>query len=207
MHLSRKSPIIQQFFSWYTGYLIRRDFGGYSYDELSVADDEAILLLANHFSWWDGLLLFQLNRLVFKKDFHILVGQTDFEKRWFLKYLGAFSPSSTGKDTVATLRYAGQLLDNPANLVLLFPQGKLYSAHVTAVNFEKGVMQVVNASQKKFKIIFAATFADYFASRKPRIKTALQCWEAEEYVSLQLLKSEYNKHYTKTLKEQTKIIV
>ena len=207
MHLSRKSPIIQQFFSWYTGFLIRRDFSGYTYDEITVAEDEAILLLANHFSWWDGFLLFQLNKLVFKKNFHILVGQSDFEKRWFLKYLGAFSPSAKGKDTLETLIYAGHLLDEPTNLVLLFPQGRLYSAHVSAVNFEKGVMQVINASQKNFKIIFAATFADYFSKRKALVKTALQCWEGEEYISLQLLKSEYNKHYTKTLKEQIKITV
>ena len=205
MHQSRKSPIIQQFFSWYTGFLIRRDFSAFTYDQITVAPDEAVLLLANHFSWWDGFLLFQLNRLVFKKDFHILVGQSDFEQRWFLKYLGAFAPSAKGKDTVETLLYAGRLLDNPANLVLLFPQGKVYSAHVGTVNFEKGVMQVVNASQKKFKIVFAATFADYFSNRKAVIKTSLRSWEAAEYVSLQLLKSEYNKHYSKSLKEQTKV--
>ena len=59
-----------------------------------------------------------------------------------------------------------KLLDNPANLVLVFPQGKLYSNHLKNISFEKGVMQMIHASQKKINIIFAATFIDYFAKRK-----------------------------------------
>lgn len=104
-----------------------------------------------------------------------------------------------------TLNYAGELLNDPNNLVLVFPQGKLHSNHTKSVVFEKGVMQMINASQKKINIIFAATFVDYFAKRKPSANTYLQNWENEEYVSLQLLKSAYNKHYDQSLVKQTQI--
>lgn len=207
MHRPRKNSIVHQFFSWYIEYIIKRDFSSYSYDTLHTHEQSAVLLLANHFSWWDGYLMVYLNNKVFKKKFHVLVTSTDYHDRWFLKYFGAFAPEQKGKDVVETLLYAGQLLDDPSNLVLLFPQGKLYSGHIGSVSFEKGIMQVLNASKKKFQIVFSATLSDYFAHRKPEVKTYLSTWEAEEYTSLQLLKSEYNKHYDRAIRTQSKIAV
>lgn len=204
MYPSRKSKIIFQFFSWYIAYIIKKDFSSYTYDRLQLKEDEAILLLANHFSWWDGFLMFQLNRVVFKKEFHVLVTEDDYRRQWYLKYLGAFASKSRGKDVVETLAYAGQLLDDPQNLVLLFPQGRLYTSYVNNISFEKGVMQLINASKKKFQVVFSATLTDYFNKRKPTAKSYLCSWEAEEYISLQLLKREYNKHYNEAVHKQSK---
>ena len=198
---SQKSTIIFKLYSWYLSNIINRDFAGYTFNIPVVRDDEAILLLANHFSWWDGLLMFHLNKKVFKKQFHVLITDEDYHKHSFLKYMGAFASDKRGKDTLETLIHAGKLLDDPANLVLIFPQGKIYSNSVSSVSFEKGIMQVFNASKKKFQIIFSATVMDH-SKRKPQLKTALKIWEAEEYISLQLLKSEYNKHYQWTLRKQ-----
>ncbi|WP_255431062.1 1-acyl-sn-glycerol-3-phosphate acyltransferase [Pedobacter sp. N36a] len=171
---------------------------------MQLKEGEAILLLANHFSWWDGFLMFQLNKVVFKKEFHVLVSEEDYQRRWYLKYLGAFASKVKGKDVVKTLAYAGQLLDDPQNLVLFFPQGKLYTSYVSNISFEKGVMQLINASKKKFQVVFSATLTDYFDKRKPMAKSYLSTWEAEEYISLQLLKREYNKHYSEAIHQQSK---
>jgi hypothetical protein len=206
MHQSRKNFVVFNFFSWYIRYLLKKDFSAHTFNKPEVNAQEAILLLSNRFSWWDGFLMFQLNRLVFKKEFHVLVTDEDYKKQWFLKYVGAFAAEGKGKDVVETLLYAGQLLNNPNNLVLLFPQGKLYPGYVSSIAFEKGVMQVINASKKKFQIIFAANLMDY-SERKPKVKTCLGNWEAEEYMSLQLLKSEYNKHYDQAVKNQSKAAV
>ncbi|NRF41610.1 1-acyl-sn-glycerol-3-phosphate acyltransferase [Pedobacter foliorum] len=206
MYQSQKSPIVFKFFSWYVAYIIKKDFSSYNFNKLQIKDDEAVLLLANHFSWWDGFLMFYLNKKLFKKQFHVLVTKEDYEKLWFLKYLGAFAAETNGKDVVQTLIYAGGLLDNPDNLVLIFPQGKLYTSYIGSISFEKGVMQVVNASKKKFQTIFSANLTDYFGERKPEARSYLASWEAEEYVSLQLLKSEYNKHYGAAVKSQGKAL-
>lgn len=205
MHQPRKNSIVQQVFSWYINYLMKKDFSSYTYTGLEIREEESVLLLSNHFSWWDGFIMVYLNKKVFKKQFHVLVTGESYKKQWYLKYFGAFAPEQSGKDVVETLAYAGKLLDDPINLVLLFPQGRLYSGHVANVSFEKGIMQVLNSSRKKFQIIFSATLCDYFNHRKPQMTTYLKDWEAEEYVSLQLLKSEYNKHYDQALKMQTKI--
>ncbi len=206
MHLSHKNFTVFSIFSWYIRYILKKEFSRHHFDELQINDQEAILLLANRFSWWDGFLMFQLNRLVFKKEFHVLVTEEDYKAHRFLKYMGAFAAENKGKDVLETLIHAGQLLNDPNNLVLLFPQGKLYPAYVSSIIFEKGVMQVINASNKAFQIVFAANVISYSA-RKPFVQTHLKVWDAEEYISLQLLKSEYNKHYTQAVKHQNSVLV
>ncbi|TCD04641.1 glycerol acyltransferase [Pedobacter frigidisoli] len=205
MYHPRKNTIIYSFFSWYIQFIIKKDFAAFNYNQIEVKSDSSILVLANHFSWWDGFFLFYINKKVFKKDFHVLVNAENYSKVSFLKFLGAFAAENKGKDVLETLNYAGQLLDNPQNLVLVFPQGKLYSNHLKNISFEKGVMQMINASQKKINVVFAATFIDYFSKRKPTAHTYLQNWETEEYISLQLLKSAYNKHYDQSVVKQTQI--
>lgn len=206
MHQSRKNFTVFNIFSWYIRYIINRGFSEHNFNKIDVNPHEAVLLLANHFSWWDGFLMFQLNKLLFKKAFHVLVTEEDYKAHWFLKYVGAFAAENSGKDVVSTLLHAGQLLNNPDNLVLLFPQGKLYSSYVSSIAFEKGVMQVVNESKKKFQIVFAANMIDYSA-RKPAVYSVLKTWEAEEYLSLQLLKREYNKHYDQAAKSINAVMV
>jgi len=203
MYFPRKNGLIFQLYSWYISYIIKKDFSAFTYNQLPIKDDEAILLLANHFSWWDGFMLFQLNKKVFKKQFHVLVTSEDYVKVGYLKYFGAFASEGKGKDVVQTLAYAGSLLNDPKNLLLIFPQGKIKSAHVNHIAFEKGVIQVVNASKKKFQTVFSVTLIDYFNLRKPKAKTYLCDWPQAEYVSLQLLKSEYNKHYDTSILKQT----
>lgn len=205
MYQPRKNTIIYSFFSWYIQYIIKKDFSFFNYDKIELKENSSILVLANHFSWWDGFFLFYINKKIFKKNFHVLVNADNYKKVGFLKYLGAFAAENKGKDVLGTLSYAGNLLDHPQNLVLVFPQGKLYSNHVKNINFEKGVMQMINSSQKKINIVFASTFIDYFEKRKASAYTYLQNWENEEYVSLQLLKSAYNKHYENSVLKQTQI--
>lgn len=203
MYVPRKNDFISKCYAWYFSYIFKRDFSGFKYTKLAVKQDEATLVLANRFSWWDGFMLFQLNKTVFKKQFHLLVTSSDYQQIKYLKYFGAFAPDSKGKDVVNTLQYAGALLDDPRNLVLIFPQGRIRSSHSRNINFEKGVIQVINASKKKFQIVFSVILTDYLAKRKPEVEAYLSNWQAEEYISLQLLKSEYNKHYDNAILKQS----
>jgi hypothetical protein len=203
MYHSRKNGFIFHCYSWYINYILKKDFSAFTHNQLVIKEDEAVLLLANRFSWWDGFMLFQLNKKVFKKQFHTLVTTDDYKQLSYLKYFGCFAPESKGKDVLETLLYAGSLLDDPKNLVLIFPQGKIKSSYVDSIAFEKGVMQLINASKKKFQTVFSVILIDYFNNRKPKAKAYLANWQAEEYISLQLLKSEYNKHYDAAILKQT----
>jgi len=203
MHHPRKNGFISKCYSWYFGFIFKSNFSKFTYTELRIQDDKAILLLANRFSWWDGYMLFQLNKKVFRKQFHVLVTSADYQTINHLKYFGAFAPENKGKDVIETLQYAGTLLDDPRNLVLIFPQGRIRSSHARNIGFEKGVLQVINASKKQFQLVFSVILTDYLNKQKPAAEAYLHQWQAEEYISLQLLKSEYNKHYVNAISKQS----
>ncbi|MEJ7693077.1 lysophospholipid acyltransferase family protein [Daejeonella sp.] len=199
----RRNKLIHSLFSWYISRIIGSDFRKLEFNEVSFEKDKAILLLANHFSWWDGFLMFHVNKVYFRKKFHVMITEENYEKVWFLKYLGSFSVKKNSRSIIETLEYAGRLLDDADNLVLLFPQGKLYSNHTDDIQFQKGLMNMINISKRKFQYIFAANFLDYFEHRKASLTCYLQDWEGAEFTSLQLIKSAYNKHYEASRQKQS----
>ncbi|WP_026896847.1 1-acyl-sn-glycerol-3-phosphate acyltransferase [Daejeonella oryzae] len=201
----RQNKVIYTFFSWYISRIIRTDFRSFEIYKSEFDPGRSILLLANHFSWWDGFLMFQLNRIYFKKKFHVMITEDNYRKVKFLKYLGSFSVLKNSRSIVESLEFAGELLNDPSNLVLIFPQGKLFSNHAQQINFEKGLMKMIHSSHKKFQYLFAATFVDYFENRKPSVYCYLQQWEGAEFTSLQLIKSNFNKHYETSRQQQAEI--
>ncbi len=203
----RRNKFIHQFFSWYINRIIKSDFEELKFNQIDFSKEQALLLLANHCSWWDGFFMFQINRLYFKKRLHVMITEENYQKVWFFKYLGGFSVKKNSRSVIETLEYAGNLLNDPENLVLIFPQGKLYSGHIDEVQFQKGLINLINSSTRKFQYIFAASFADYFEHRKPVLTCYLQEWEGAEFTSLQLIKSAYNKHYETSRQKQTAIEV
>lgn len=203
----RRNKFIHQFFSWYINRIIKSDFEELKFNQIDFSKEQALLLLANHCSWWDGFFMFQINRLYFKKRLHVMITEENYQKVWFFKYLGGFSVKKNSRSVIETLEYAGNLLNDPENLVLIFPQGKLYSGHIDEVQFQKGLINLINSSTRKFQYIFAASFADYFEHRKPVLTCYLQEWEGAEFTSLQLIKSAYNKHYETSRQKQAAIEV
>ncbi|HEY0057220.1 MAG TPA: lysophospholipid acyltransferase family protein [Pedobacter sp.] len=201
------NSFIKKFFSWYIKRIIKKDFASLTYNNITVDNNRSVLLLANHFSWWDGFLLFELNRRIFKKKFHVMVTEENYRKVSFLKHLGAFPVKKNSKSLIQSLEYAGELLNDNANLVLIFPQGKLYSNHNDSIVFEKGLINLINSSKKNFQYLFAASFIDFFAKRKPSVSCYLKLWEGAEFTSLQLIKNEYNKHYETSRQQQSRITV
>ncbi|SKB62324.1 1-acyl-sn-glycerol-3-phosphate acyltransferase [Daejeonella lutea] len=199
----RRNSFIHAFFSWYISRIISTDFHKLAFNEVQFDRDKSILLLANHYSWWDGFLLFHINKVYFRKKFHVMITEENYENVWFLKYLGSFSVKKNSRSIIETLEYAGRLLDDSENLVLIFPQGKLFSNHIDEIQFQKGLMSMINISKRKFQYMFAAAFADYFEHRKPSITCYLNAWEGAEFTSLQLIKSAYNKHYEASRQKQS----
>ncbi len=203
----RQNRLIHNFFSWYIKFIIKKDFRALSHNKIETDSNKAILLIANHCSWWDGFLLFYLNKIYIKKNFHVMILEETASEVWFMKYLGAFSINKQAKTIVDSLKFAGELLEDANNLVLIFPQGKLYSAHVKDVIFERGLMHIIRQSNQKIQCVFASILFDYFENRKPSVNIYLKKWELPEYTTLQIVKSEFNKHHEDAKMQQSKKVI
>ena len=125
---------------------------------------------------------------------------------FFLKYMGAFSIAKSSRGMIESLDYAAELLKNPQNLVLIFPQGKLYSNFSDEVVFEKGLVKVIKQAAGKFEYAFAATFIEYFQHKKPGINVYVQSSNTDS-TSVDDIQQLYQQHYRLAKQRQTQIIV
>ena len=105
-----------------------------------------------------------------------------------------------------SLDYAAELLNDPKNLVLIFPQGKLYSNFVQDIHFEKGIMRIIEKAQGNFQLIFAATFIQYLEHKKPTATVYLKA-ENDSDGDFEKLKNAYQQYYNDTKLQQTEIVI
>ena len=124
----------------------------------------------------------------------------------YVKYGGAFSINKQSRDMLQSLDYAAELLRDPGNLVLIFPQGKLYSNFVNTIQFEKGINKVMEKSEGSFQLLFAATFVQYLKHKKPTATVYLQV-EPSQNKNFEDLKNAYQIHYDNAKLQQTEIVI
>ncbi|MDO3625513.1 lysophospholipid acyltransferase family protein [Mucilaginibacter sp. BT774] len=198
--------IIRQILHYYVTWIVKHHFHELKFDPIRVDPGKSILLIANHFSYWDSLILYILCRKLLKKNFHVMVREDTTIKFQYVKYGGAFSINRQSKDVLQSLDYAAELLKNPQNLVLIFPQGKLYSNFVNTMQFEKGITRVIEKAEGKFQLLFAATFVQYLKHKKPTAAVYLQV-EPLQDKSFEDLKNAYQIHYDNAKLQQTEIVI
>jgi 1-acyl-sn-glycerol-3-phosphate acyltransferase len=202
----QKNKFIKWFFHHYILNLVKRNFRQVNFNFIEVSKNKSVLLLANHFSWWDGFLLYYINHKVLKKQFHVMVIEKTVQKVSFFKYMGAFSVNKKTREILTSLDYAAKLLNDPENLVLIFPQGKLFSNFIDKVSFEKGLLKILQSAAGKFQIVHAATFIEGLQYKKPSVNVYLATAEAE-YQNITDLQQAYQQHYNGAKMQQTKIAV
>jgi len=120
--------------------------------------------------------------------------------------MAAHFPLTKFAGIIKSLDYAAALLHDPQNLVLLFPQGKLFSNFVEDICFEKEILRVIKQAAGKFQLVFASTFIQFYKHRKQSINVYLKN-ETESYADKNIseLKEAYQQHYSSAKKIQTEI--
>ncbi len=101
-----------------------------------------VLLICNHQSWWDGILIFILHQKIWKRPFFAMMLFPELKKRKFLRFIGAFSIRKNHKSIFESLNYTIELLEKP-NSVLVFPQGRLESQFVAPLHLERGIDYII----------------------------------------------------------------
>lgn len=202
----KKNPIAKWIFKVYVKWLVNKQFHQFLFNTIAVDKNKSVLLIANHFSFWDGLILYCLNDKLFKKKFHVMILQDTAQRIGTLRYGGAFSVNKGSREIVKSLDYAAKLLSDPNNLVLMFPQGKLYSNFVEHINFEKGIIRLIEKS-KNYQLVFVATFIQYLAHKKPSVTIYLNHHDHDAINDINTLQRDYQNHFDKSKQQQTEIVL
>lgn len=188
------------FFDLYFRLRMFFQFRGIAIDGEVPAAGKSVLLLQNHFSWWDGYWSFYLSKRVFKRKFHVMMLEEQLRKRMFINRCGAFSVRKDSRELIQSLHYAVDLLDDPNKLVCLYPQGQIQSQHQTPVKFEGGASWILKKSKTDVQVCFCVSLVDYFSQPKPVVRFYLKSYEGAK--TNEALETAYNEFRNQCIKRQ-----
>lgn len=174
-----------------------RYIGEYEHTNLPV------LIIANHFSWWDGFIQIQLNNKYFKRRYHFMMLENELRKSMVLTKIGAFSIEKGKRSSIESLKYSVEILQNPKNLFLFFPQGVIQSIYKNKFVFEKGVLSYILKKLKNdYQFVFNVNLIDYASNRKPEISVYFKTYHLNKDRTADDIEKDFNVYATECLTKQ-----
>ena len=197
---AKHNIFIDSFFRFYVIWKMKKSFNTVIIRGNVEKTDLPVLLVCNHTSWWDGIWALHVNQQIFHRKYHFMMLEEQLQKNWFFKYTGGFSISKKTKSVVETLNYTVGLLQNKNNIVLMFPQGKIFSMHKRDFVFEKGIEKILTKINGKVQVVFLANIVDYFADVKPNVTMNIADYKGS--YSISDLEKNYNLFYGLCIENQ-----
>jgi len=142
-----------------------------------VPADKPLLLIGNHFSWWDGFFAWYLNDTLWQRKFHVMMLEDQLQTRLFLNKAGAYSVRRGSRSVIDSLNYTSQLLKKTENLVVIYPQGEISSLYTYPVRFERGIDRIIRSAGTGITVLFYVALVDWFSSKKPSLTFRLRKFE------------------------------
>lgn len=198
---ARHIPFFLRFFSFYSRIGLKRHFQSVEFDCSADTANRPVLLIGNHFSWWDGFIAYRLNDLCLHKRFHVMMLEEQLETRLFLNKAGAFSIKRGSRSVIESLQYASVLLHDPGNIVVVYPQGTISSIHRRPVRFEKGVERIITGAAEKLLVLFYVALPEWFSEKKPGLTVRVIEYAARDR-SVTDLEETYNMFFNECIARQ-----
>lgn len=173
MLTANKSIWFEKLFGVYNRNLLKRNFHSFkvrNLQNLTNSDKNIPLIIyANHSTWWDGLILFELLK---KDDFdsYVLMEEKQLRKYKFFRKLGAFSIIRENfRESIKSLNYAIEILSNGKNKTLLiFPQGEIFPNDKRPIEFFNGLSYLISKLEKCI-LIPCSIRLEFVQKHKPEI--------------------------------------
>jgi 1-acyl-sn-glycerol-3-phosphate acyltransferase len=191
---ARHNIFLYRFFSIYTKLRIRNAFREIVID-CNVPDRSMpVLVIANHFSWWDGFWIMYLNMKLFGRKFFFMMLEEQLEQHSFFKKTGGYPVRKGSRSIIETINYTVDLLKNKGNMVLLFPQGKIESNYTSKFIFGKGALRIIDEVRGKAQILFVVNLMEYYSHARPSLYMY-----ASDYDGIKEAGESYNEFHTSVM--------
>ncbi len=138
------------FNAWFCGHArsrIRSTFGEVRVRGLEgargLSREAPLLVISNHTSWWDPLVAMHVSLHMLEKRGHAMMDARSRKRLPFFGMVGGFGVELGNKaDGIAAIRYSAELLNDPKNLVWIFPQGTERPVTERPLGFRNGSAEI-----------------------------------------------------------------
>ena len=169
--------------------------------EAVFPENQSVLLLQNHFSYYDGYWSMYLCKRVFKRRFHVMMLEEELAKRMFLTRCGVFSVRKNSRELIESLNYANELLQDPLNVVTIYPSGEIVSQHQQNFQFQQGFIRIAGHRDNHSLIAMAVVLVDHFSQVRPEIRIYLKNYSGDR--TSEAIESAYHSFYQTCISKQT----
>lgn len=170
---ANKSGWFEKLFSIYNRNLLRRRFHALHFSGSEIlaesSPDIPRIIYANHSSWWDGLVAFQITSFL-KLNAFVLMEEKQLKRLFLFRKLGAFSVVRENPfEAVKSINYAAGLLnENPQRTLWIFPQGEISPNDIRPIKFYNGVSRIIKKVGKCFALPLVFRY-EFLGDHKPEI--------------------------------------
>jgi len=168
-------------------------------------EEKPVLLIANHFSWWDGFIGNYLSYNYFRKRFHVMMLREQLARRMFLNKAGAYSVEKSSRSLIESLQYSAEILSHRDNMVMMFPQGNIESIYHRGFHFEKGIEKILARCKDSPEIVLNINLVDYFSNQKPTLFIRTKTYTGE--YSAKKIEEAFNRFHMECVDKQRKDLV
>ena len=133
------------------------------------------------------------------KRLYIMSLKRQMQKNPWMRYIGSFSIDPGKYSIQESFNYAAEVLSEPGNLLLFYPQAKLESSHIRYIKFEDGIAEIVPKIKGNCQLIWSSNLIEYFESLKPSVYfNMLDCGTNNEF-DFDTLKKKVNEHHQQAI--------
>lgn len=174
---AKKNSLFEKIFARYDRFLFKRRFASFNVSGLDFLTKYGAhtpqIVYANHSSWWDGLVFFEIFRRA-RLDSYVMMEEKQLKTLQFFRLLGAFSVvRENPREAVRSIKYAAQLLSEPKpKTLLIFPQGKIEPNDRRPLAFYRGLSRIIEKTIEKTgkcAVLPAAIRYEFLGKYKPEI--------------------------------------
>lgn len=159
-----------KFSNYYAKALIAVFFRSVTYSGNYEEKGLPILMISNHFSFYDGFIQILLNFKIFKRRFYFMMLEKELNKYKIFTKVGACSINKGRRSSIDSINYAVEMLQDKENLFLFFPQGKIRSLYTREFIFEKGLLSYILENKKNdFQLVYNINLINYGVKYRPDI--------------------------------------
>lgn len=162
-----------------------------------------ILMLANHFCWWDGFIQYRLNRAFFHRRLHVMMLEEQLLRHPVLSRCGCFSVKKGSRSLLETLDYCQEVLRSPGNMLLIFPQGAIQSMHLSVPGFGAGAGRLFERSGGTCDVLLNVNLTDYGSARRPGLNCYFRLLPGSELPDRQALRTAWERYYAACRERQS----
>lgn len=159
-------------FDFYINKILKKDFLEFNVvnEYPDIPDDAGLLVTPNHFSWWDGFFIDYVMKKYDTRKIHLMMLEEQLKKYWFFNNVGAFSINpNNSKSIYHSFVYSKEVLKNPDNYLVIFPQGEIEQYDKEEYTIRKGIKNLIEGFKEK-SFVLPITFKINFENeRKPSV--------------------------------------